>query len=175
MVSLSGRAGVLHMDEGWVMQQAAPDELEQIGRLARSQNVLPMLYTQTPSGPLNAGLKNFTSRGAIGHISDEFEARAGMSLFGAENDELVSRVTEKEYLSGGSGVNWNSLKALWSTEPSGKRTLLRPAVFFHSDLKNSIAPVEVWIPQSFLDLASTNPEDVRRREAKRALHGTLAR
>ena len=174
MVSLSGRAGVLHMDEGWVLQQAAPDELEQIGRLARSQNVLPMLYTQTPSGPLNAGLKNFTSRGAIGHISDEFEARAGMSLFGAENDELVSRVTEKEYLSGGAGVNWNSLKALWSTDSSGKRTLLRPAVFFHSDLKNSIAPVEVWIPQSFLDLASTNPEDVRRREAKRALHGTLA-
>ena len=174
MVSLGGRAGVLHMDEGWVLQQAAPDELEQIGRLARSQNVLPMLYTQTPSGPLDAGLKNFTSRGAIGHIADEYEAIAGMKLFGAENVDLVSRVTDKEYLSGGSGVNWNSLKALWSTDAFGNRSLLRPAVFFHSDLKNSIAPVEVHIPPSFFELASTNPEDVRRRDEKRAIQAKLA-
>ncbi|MHA3723752.1 ATP-binding protein [Leucobacter sp. HY1910] len=176
MMSLTGRAGVLHIDEGWVLQQAAPDELEQIGRLSRSQNVLPMIYTQTPSGPLDAGMGNFISRGMVGHIKDQEEALAGMQLFGAVSEELIGRVSEMEYLSGGAGVNWNSLKALWHLdEETGKRQLLRPAVFYHSDLKNAIAPVEVHIPPSFFELASTNPEDVRRRTEQAERRAVLAR
>ncbi|MBC9927281.1 hypothetical protein [Leucobacter sp. cx-169] len=170
VMNLSGRGGVLHIDEEWIYELAAPDELVQLGRLARSQNVLVCLYTQTPKGPLNLGLGGFISRGIIGHIpaegEDRSQAEAGLKLFGSTSGEILSRVVAPGEESG--RLNWHSLKALWERNDDGTRTLHRPAVFFHADLHGNIAPVEVQIPPSFFELASTNPEDVQRREAKAA-------
>lgn len=160
MIALTGRGGVIHMDEAWVLERAAPDELNDIGRLARSQKVLPILYTQTPQGPLNLGLAGYISRGFLGHMSDAEQASAGLRLFRADTEAALTRVTAPEHLAGGQGLNWNSLKAL--RDPATK-AVMRGAVFYYADLKERFAPVEVRLPADFLRLASTNPDDVAQR------------
>ena len=168
MMALTGRGGVLNVDEAWVVEKAAPDEFEAIGRLARSQNVLPILYTQTPSGPIRLGLKGYMSRGLIGHISDEVEAAAGLELFGAKSPDIMRRVVAHEFTAGTAGqggLNWDSLKALRDPRSGG---FVRGSVFYHSDLRGRIAPVEISLPPEFLRLASTTPAEVERRRGELA-------
>ncbi|OZB85056.1 ATP-binding protein [Microbacterium sp. 13-71-7] len=169
MSALRGRGGLLQVDEAWVVERAAPDELNESGRLARSMKVLPVFWTQTPSGPLKLGLRGYFSRGLIGHISDEEEAQAGLQLFKAENPTTMRRVTAPEYLSGGSGQNWDSLKALFETTENPvtgevKRRNLRGSVFYYADLKQRFAPVQVDLPPRFLREASTSPDEVAARK-----------
>jgi hypothetical protein len=165
LIALSGRGGVLHMDEAWVLERATPQELNEVGRLARSMQVLPIFYTQTPTGPLKLGLKGYFSRGLIGHISDSDEAAAGLELFGAKRPSTHARVIAPDTLAGDQGANHNSLKALWtSRDPNtGKRTLLRGSEFMYGDLKQRFAATTVMMPAEFLEQASTTPEDVARR------------
>ena len=164
LIALRGRGGVLHMDEAWVLERATPDELNEAGRLARSMNVFPIFYTQTPTGPLKLGLKGYFSRGLIGHISDSDEAAAALELFGAQRPETHGRVIAPETLSGDQGANYNSLKALWTRDPvTGRRKLLRGAEFMYGDLKQRFAATTVILPAEFLEQASTTPEDVARR------------
>ena len=173
LIALRGRGGVLHMDEAWVLERATPDELNEAGRLARSMNVFPIFYTQTPTGPLNLGLKGYFSRGLIGHISDSNEAAAALELFGAQRPETHARVIAPESLSGDQGANYNSLKALWTRDPlTGRRRLLRGAEFMYGDLKQRFAATTVILPAEFLDQASTTPEDVARRLREAQLAGT---
>lgn len=165
MMALTGRGGVLNIDEAWVVEKSSPDELEAIGRLARSQDVLPILYTQTPSGPIRLGLKGYMSRSMIGHISDEDEARAGLDLFGASSPDLLRRVMAPEFTAGSTeqgGLNWESLKALRNPTTGA---YARGSVFYHVDLRGRIAPVEILLPPEFLRLASTTPAEVRKRKA----------
>ena len=173
LIALRGRGGVLHMDEAWVLERATPDELNEAGRLARSMNVFPIFYTQTPTGPLNLGLKGYFSRGLIGHISDTNEAAAALELFGAQRPETHARVIAPETLSGDQGANYNSLKALWSPRDpvSGRRKLLRGAEFMYGDLKQRFAATTIILPAEFLDQASTTPEDVARRLREAQLAG----
>lgn len=166
--SLRGRGGVLMMDEAWVLDLAAPDELEEVGRLARQFNVLPVYMTQTPTSVVNGGLAGYFSRGLIGHLKRAAEnapdeAQAAMDLYGISDSHIKDRIQAESELPSGAGTNWNTLKALWDNPSASDRTLLRPPQFYHSDLKNSIAPTTIEIPQEFMDLASTNPEDVKRR------------
>lgn len=176
LIALRGRGGVLHMDEAWVLERATPDELNEAGRLARSLNVLPIFYTQTPTGPLKLGLKGYFSRGLIGHISDTDEAAAALELFGAQRPETHARVIAPETLSGDQGANFNSLKALWSRNPeTGKRRLIRGAEFMYGDLKQRFAATTVILPEEFLKLASTTPEDVAARRRERELAAAAGR
>ena len=166
MAALRGRDGVIHFDESWIMEKAAPSDLDQVGRLARTWGVLPILYTQKPSLQLSIGLKGYISRGLIGHIKDEDEARAALKMFGLEdNTALLRRITAERYLSDGAGLNWDSLRAL-RDERGG---LARGSVFLHVDLRNRVAPVEVTLNPDFLRLASTSPEDVTRRRRREEL------
>lgn len=172
LIALRGRGGVLHMDEAWVLERATPDELNEAGRLARSLNVLPIFYTQTPTGPLRLGLKGYFSRGLIGHISDPDEAAAALELFGAKRPETHARVIAPESLSGDQGANWNSLKALWKVDKdTGSRELVRGAEFMYGDLKQRFAATTIILPEEFLRQASTTPEDVARRLRERQLEG----
>jgi len=165
MSALRGRGGVIHFDESWIMEKAAPGDLDQIGRLAASWNVLPILYTQRPSGQMQAGLKGYISRGLIGHIKDEQEARAALDMYGlGGNEAMLRRITAPDTLSGGKGANWDSLKAL-RDDTTGK--LLRGAVFYYVDLHGRVAPVEVTLSPDFLKIASTTPADVERRRLER--------
>ena len=105
---------------------------------------------------MKLGLKGYISRGFTGHIRDEVEAAAGLELFRATSPQLIERVTAHESKTSGGGnpvPNWNSLKAL---RQDGK--VIRGAVFYHSDLKDRLAPVEVTLPADFLKAASTTPE-----------------
>lgn len=176
-MALTGRRGVLHFDEAWIATLAGPDELERLGRLARSQQVLPVLYTQRVTDVVKIGLSGYISRGIIMHLKDESEARAACELFKLEpTPERINRITASERSGGGSSeskegaLNWNSFKALFKPDPRdpSKRINVRGSVGIHVDLHGRAVPVVQDLPPEFLEMTSTNPEDIRRRTERMA-------
>ncbi len=169
--ALQGREGVLMLDESWIFMSAGRSSMERLGRLARSQGVLPMLFTQRVTDATDAGLAGYISRGLILPIQDATEAAAACELFRLEpTPERMSRITAKATLGSsanevGTAPNWNSLRAL--RDPVTGQ-VLRGAVGIYVDLAGRAVPVEVRLPDEFLKLSSTNPEDIRRRLAARA-------
>jgi hypothetical protein len=169
--ALAMRSGVLMLDEAWVMLGAGRSEMERLGRLARSQQVFPMLFTQRISDALDAGLSGYISRGLILPIQDETEALAACQMFKLEpTPERMGRITAKATLGSsanevGTAPNWNSMRALRDHETG---EVLRGAVGIYVDLAGRAVPVEVRLPDEFLKMSSTNPEDIRRRMAERA-------
>ena len=179
VMALAYRDGVCHFDEAWVLTNNSPEELDRIGRLVRQLRVLPILYTQRVSDAVNAGLTGFISRGLIMHIADREEALAACALFKLEpTEERLERITARSSLGKGTdagedsaGLNWNSLKALVmkSDDEGGPRIVKRGAVGIHIDLEGRAVPVVIDLPPDFLEMASTNPVDIARREAKKRL------
>lgn len=173
MQALSKREGVLMLDEAWTFTSAGRTEMDRIGRLARKMDVFPMLYTQRVSDALDAGLAGYISRGIILPITDPDEARAACELFRLEpTPERMQRITEPATMGGHEGgePNWDSMRALITTDPTTmKRQVLRGAIGIYCDLSQRTVPVEVTIPQRFLDNASTNRLDqINRRHAAEA-------
>jgi hypothetical protein len=165
-MALTGRGGAIHLDEAWVFLGAGKAEVERLGRLARSQQVLPELYTQRASDPLKAGLAGYISRGLILPIEDKDEARAALELFKLEaTDERMARITGKAMVGEGGSVapNWNSMRAL--RDPVTKK-VLRGTVGFYSDLAGRCVPIQIVLPPAFLKLASTNSDDLNARKAE---------
>lgn len=168
-MAMTGRNGVLHFDEAWVAMAGGATEMERLGRLARSQTVLPVLYTQRVSDAVNNGLAGYISRGLIMHISDKEEATAACALFNLEPDLRVPRITMPGVTGGstadvGGTPEWSSLRAL--KDPiTGK--VLRGSVAIYKDLAGRAVPVTVTLPPEFLNLASTNPEDIKRKKLAR--------
>ncbi|MCL6423677.1 ATP-binding protein [Brachybacterium sp. JHP9] len=177
--ALTGRNGVVALDEAWVFLSAGREEMNRLGRLARSQRVLPILMTQRVTDALDAGLEGYISRGIILHISDAAEARAACQLFGVEPTEArIGRIRASHKLGGedylddsvSAGHNTNSLKALVEEIPDPdfpglmRRVVVRGSVGFYADLNQRFIPVTMTLPEEFLLLASTNPLDMARRE-----------
>jgi len=166
-MALTGREGVLLLDEAWVMLTAGRSEVDRLGRLARSQQVLPILLTQKITDALNAGLAGYISRGFIMSITDRDEAVAALELFRLEpTEERLARITAPATVGAvGSGVlgspNWGSFRAL--RDPQTGRNV-RGAIGLYVDLSGRAVPVEAAMPSEFLAMASTNPEDIRRRQ-----------
>jgi hypothetical protein len=173
MSALTGRQGVVFLDEGWVFTSAGKQEMDRLGRLARSLEVFPILLTQKVSDALGAGLAGYISRGLIMHISDVAEARASFELFKLQPTvERMTRVTAKPKMAsdtseedekigaGGAAFDWRSLKALVDSN----RKVRRGAVGYHIDLAGRCVPVEITIPDWFVRVASTNGLDIRARE-----------
>ncbi|QOD05912.1 ATP-binding protein [Pseudarthrobacter sp. BIM B-2242] len=163
-MALTGRGGAIHLDEAWVFLGAGKAEVERLGRLARSQQVLPELYTQRASDPLKAGLAGYISRGLILPIEDKDEARAALELFKLQaTDERLNRITGKAMLGEGGTVapNWSSMRAL--RDPVSKK-VLRGTVGYYSDLAGRCVPVQIVLPPAFLKLASTNADDLNERK-----------
>ncbi len=166
--ALSMRSGVLMLDEAWVMLSAGRSEMNRLGRLARSQQVLPILFTQKITDALDAGLSGYIGRGLILPIQDRDEAAAACELFRLEaTPERMDRITAKAYVGGNTDTttapNWNSMRALRDVTTGA---VLRGAVGIYVDLAGRAVPVEIKIPTAFLERASTNPEDIRRRMAQ---------
>ncbi|MFC8797314.1 ATP-binding protein [Promicromonospora sp. NPDC057138] len=164
-MALSGRDGVLMLDEAWVFMSAGRAEMERLGRVARQQRVFPALFTQRVTDALNAGLRGYISRGFIGPIEDPDEAQAACQLFKLEpTPERLERITSSATI--GSGVseapNWNSMRALVDR---GTRRVRRGSVWIYSDLANRAVPTEVLIPDEFLRRTSTNAAEMRARAA----------
>jgi hypothetical protein len=174
-MALTGREGVLILDEAWVMLTAGRTEVDRLGRLARSQQVLPVLLTQKTTDALSAGLAGYISRGIILPIADRDEARAALQLFRLEpTEERLARITAPATIGAvGADVdatpNWGSYRALRDPRTGA---VLRGAIGLYVDLSGRAVPVEVDLPRSFLEMASTNPDDIRRREA--AMHAKTA-
>jgi hypothetical protein len=169
--ALTGRDGVILQDEAWTILNADPKEVERLGRLARSQRVLPILFSQDVSGAIRAGLKGFISRGFVGPIADENEALAALDLFGIEATparlaRIMAPATTDSYGTDEyAAPNWSSMKAL--RDPRTRETL-RGSVWLYSDLAGRVIPVECVIPPAFLKLASTNSTDMDARNAEAA-------
>ncbi|WP_277212293.1 ATP-binding protein [Isoptericola croceus] len=165
--AVRGRDGVVMLDEAWVFLagEGGRTEIERLGRLARSQRVLPMLFTQRPSDVLSAGLAGYISRSLILPIKDEDEAAAALAACKLEvTPERMSRITAAATM-GTSGQdetapNWHSMRAL--RDPV-TREILRGTIAYYQDLSERVVPVEVRIPHTFMSDASTSPEDVERR------------
>jgi hypothetical protein len=164
-MALTDRDGVIMLDEAWVFLSAGRGEMERLGRLARSQRVFPVLFTQRVSDAVKAGMSGYISRGMIGPIQDEGEARAACELFRlAPTPERMARITAAERVGSGrsTALNWSSMRAL--VEP-GTREVRRGAVWIFSDISKRAVPVEVMIPPAFLARSSTNAAEIRRRAA----------
>lgn len=169
-MALTGRGGVIMLDEAHVFLNSNPREIQLLGRVARSQEVLPMLFTQETTDALKAGLKPYISRGFIGPVKSEEQAAAAFELFGLEpTAERVQRLLAKPTLKGTVAPNWGSMRALYERDAEGKRHNVRGTIFLYSDLNENTLPIEVKLPPRFLFLASTNPDDIKAREAELAL------
>lgn len=161
-MALSGRDGVVMLDEAWMFLAAGFTEVERLGRLAGSQRVFPVLATQRVSDARDAGLSGYISRGLILHLPEE-EAYAAAELFNQDpTPELISRISAPEWR--GAAPNWNSLKALWDRKGAGRNNL-RGAVGYYFDLDGRVSPTEIVLPKAFLDEVSTNSLDVDARAA----------
>lgn len=163
MRALAGRDGVLHLDEAWTVLGSGRSEVDEIGRTARSQRVLPLLYTQKVSDALDAGLAGYISRVLILPITDVDEAKAACTLAELQvTPDRIAAITANSRR--GSAPNWDSMRAL--VDPVTKK-VLRGSVAIYRDLSGRAVPVEVKIPPEFLYWASTNPDDIERRRAGR--------
>jgi hypothetical protein len=104
-------------------------------------------------------------------IQDREEAEAACELFRLEaTPERMERITAKAYVGGNTETstapNWNSMRAL--RDKDGK--VVRGAIGIYVDLAGRAVPVEIKLPKDFLERASTNPEDIRRRAALAQVH-----
>jgi hypothetical protein len=163
-MALTGRDGVLHQDEAWIITGTTPEEAERAGRLARSQRFLPILYSQDLSGAIDAKLVNHVSRVAIGPLDDKSQALAALEIARLEpTAERMGRITAKKSMgSTGDDIapNWNSLRPLYAP---GTRNNIRGTIFITSDLSGRAVPVEVKLAPGFLRRASTNRSDLNSR------------
>lgn len=161
-MALSMRQGVLMVDEAWVVLQAGLSEVERLGRVARSQEVFPVLFTQRVTDAVSAGMAGYISRGLIMAFTDPEEARAGCELFRLEpTPERIERMLAKDTFGDEQSLNWRSMRALRDPQ-TGK--VVRGALATYVDLSGRAVLTEVTIPEDVLRLASTNPKDVRRRQ-----------
>ncbi|GAB3762626.1 ATP-binding protein [Microlunatus parietis] len=161
--------GFVSLDEAWMFLGAGAAEVERLGRLARSQRVLPLLFTQRVTDALEAGLKGYISRLAIGPLEDEDEAIAACRIAGLNPDRYKARIMLPGTLGGdshtGEQPNWDSMHALKSPRNS---QVLRGSIFIYQDLDSRAVPTEIRLTDEFHRLASTNPEDVEARKRERA-------
>ncbi|MEH0110590.1 ATP-binding protein [Tersicoccus sp. MR15.9] len=173
-MAMTGRGGVIHLDEAWVFLGAGKEEVDRLGRLARSQNVLPILYTQRVSDAVGAGLSGYISRGLILPIEDKTEAEAACALFKLEpTAERIERITAKATMGDGESTapNWNGMRAL--KDPFTDK-VVRGSIGIHVDLAGRAVPTEIVLSPAFLKLSSTTPEDIRRREVEAAAAAVAA-
>lgn len=169
--ALANRQGVVLFDEGWIFLGSGRAEMEAMGRLARSQQVFPIIFTQRTQDALRAELEGYISRGIILPIEDPKEASAALRLFNLEQTpQRMARITGKA-TRGDAGAergapNWNSFRAL--RDPKTKK-VVRGTIGLYVDLAGNAVPTEIALSPTFLLEASTNREDMAKRAAEKAL------
>lgn len=158
MQALSGRQGIVFLDEGWIFLEAGRAELLRAGRLAREWEVWLALFTQRIKEVSQADLKDFISRGGIMPMQNPEQARAACTFFGVDPNRYVPRITAAATLSKDlkTSYNWGSMRAL--IDPT-TREVKRGSVMLYCDQHGRAVTTEVTIPKSFLDGSSTNRRD----------------
>lgn len=172
--ALANRQGVVLFDEGWIFLGSGRAEMEAMGRLARSQQVFPIIFTQRTQDALKAELEGYISRGVILPIEDPKEAAAALKLFKLEaTNERMTRITGKA-TRGDAGAergapNWNSFRAL--RDPKTKK-VVRGTIGLYVDLAGNAVPTEIALSPTFLLEASTNREDMAKRAQEAEFRAT---
>lgn len=172
-MALTGRNGIIRLDEAWVFLSANPEELAKLGRLARSQGTDVNLYTQRVTDITEANLTDHVTRGTILHLNSRDQARAACDLFDLEaTPDRLDRITAKGTMDDDEGSpNYNSLRALRDPHSGA---VVRGSVAIDVDIHGRAVPVEIRIPQSFLRLASTRASDVAHRKQSQHVHEVAA-
>lgn len=172
--AVSGRQGVVILDEAWQFVQGVSGaaEVQRLGRMARSMQVLPVMASQRVSDFVDANLSGYVSRGLILSLDrgqgtlpdgsvDDGQAGAALDLFKiARTEERLDRLAARQFKEGGREPNWNSLKAL--RDPA-TGNIIRGSVALYVDMSGRVVPVEVTIPAEFLRQISTSAGDVEKR------------
>jgi hypothetical protein len=148
----SRKGGVLVVDEAWMFLQSTEGlaALQSIGRMGRSQNILPIFATQRVDDLLREGvdMEGYLSRVFALQLADEREARAALRLCRLEPTE--------------GRINW--LRQAGPRRGEGGRTG-RAAMGLHRDLQGRHAAVMFGpVPEDVRLAISTNPEDRRVRD-----------
>lgn len=164
-MAVAGRNGVVHLDEAWIFLQSNPREIDKLARLARSQLIFPILYTQKVSDALEAGVHGAIGRSLIMSIKDRKEAMYACDLIGVERTEArITRITALGVMGAkGKTPNPNSMRPLF--DPDQPRKVMRGAIGIYNDFHGRAANVEITIADEFLAKASTNPLDIAKRKA----------
>lgn len=175
-MALTGRNGVVQLDEAWVFLGAGNTELERLARLARSQTVSVMLFTQRVSDATVAGIDEHIAGGFILPLKRS-EAKVACEILQLEpTEERLTRITAGATIGdndlGDVQPNWDSMRAL---HRPGTREVIRGAVALYADINDRAVPVEVTISEAFLRKASTNHADIAAREAVKARDAAVAR
>jgi hypothetical protein len=148
----SRKGGVLVVDEAWMFLQSTEGlaALQSIGRMGRSQNILPIFATQRVDDLLREGvdMEGYLSRVFALQLADEREARAALRLCRLEPTE--------------GRINW--LRQAGPRRGEGGRPG-RAAMGLHRDLQGRHAAVMFGpVPEDVRLAISTNPEDRRVRD-----------
>lgn len=165
-MALTGRNGVVMLDEAWVFFGSGNTELERLARVARSQTVTVMLFTQRVSDATVAGIDEHISSGFILPLKRS-EATAACQILGLEPTEdrlrrLTAQATIGDNDRGDTQPNWDSMLAL---HRPGTRQVIRGSVALYADIHDRVVPIEIKVPESFLAKASTHHEDIAARRA----------
>jgi hypothetical protein len=138
--------GMLVFDEAWTLLQTdfGLDMLQRMGRLGRSQGVLPVLATQRVSDVLRDGvdMEEHLSRVLVMKLQEERDQRAALKLCGIEDtDENLKLLADF-------GMRKPS-------DPGG----FAPSRAFHRDLNgnHSVVHIAAALPDAAADAYNTNP------------------
>lgn len=169
-MALTGRQGVVMLDEAWVFMGSGNTELERLARVARSQNVTVMLYTQRVSDATLSGIDEHIAGGFILPLK-EAEAIAACRILNLEpTPERIRRITAKatvgeEDAASGGAPNYDSMRAL---HVAGSRKVERGTIALFADIHDRVVPTEIVVAESFLAKASTHREDIDARKPEAA-------
>jgi hypothetical protein len=156
----ASHGGALFVDEAWMFLQSQEGlaALQSLGRLGRSQNILPVFATQRINDLIQPGIdmQSYLSRVFVLQLSDEKEAAAALQL--CQLDPRADRIS-------------------WLRQAGPQRTeegeVVRGAMAVHMDLDGRHAAVLISIPEWMRRSLSSNPEESRARRAARAERALL--
>jgi len=151
--------GVVFFDEAWMFFKAAGSEIDALARLSRSQGVTSFFFTQKVSDATSTAIAT-APRSLTLHLPDQKEAEAACKIAKLETTpERLARIMASAKIMSHDGLlsaNADSLLALRDEN----NEVIRGAVAIYSDMYNRALPVEITLPDSFLRLASTRPQEV---------------
>jgi len=148
----ASKGGVLVVDEAWMFLQSSEGlaALQSLGRMGRSQNILPVFATQRVDDLLKEGvdMEGYLSRVFVLQLADEREARAALRLCRLEPTQ--------------GRINW--LRTAGPRRREGDRPG-RAAMGLHRDLQGRHSAVLFGpVPEDVRLAISTNPEDRQARD-----------
>src|SRR5699024_3456420 len=134
-MALTGRNGMVMLDEAWVFLGSGNSELERLARVARSQTVTVSLFTQRVSDATVAGSAQHVAAGFI-LLLKRAEAIAACEVLQKESTEerrgrITAEATTGGVRDGGLQPNWTAILAV---HKPGTREVILPSEAHFADI-----------------------------------------